>query len=84
MVNSTPSFPHELIGKEITIIRADNPCLFGIAGKVVDETKFTIKVKQEGKVKMLLKKNIAFRIGVAGPVIEGKNIAKKPEERLKG
>jgi ribonuclease P protein subunit POP4 len=84
MVNSTPSFPHELIGKEITIIGADNPSLLGITGKVVDETKFTLKVKHEGKVKMLLKKNITFKIGATGLVIEGKNIAKKPEERLKG
>ena len=84
MVNSTPSFPHELIGKEITITRADNLGLLGITGKVVDETKFTLKVKHEGKVKILLKRNITFRIGATGPTIEGKNIAKKPEERLKG
>ncbi|MBI4981251.1 ribonuclease P protein subunit [Candidatus Woesearchaeota archaeon] len=84
MVNSTPSFPHELIGKEITITRADNPSLFGITGKVMDETKFTLKVKHGEKIKVLLKRNITFKIGSVGPTIEGRDIAKKPEERLKG
>ncbi len=84
MVNSTPCFPHELIGKEITITKADNPSLFGLTGKVVDETKFTLKVKYEGKTKVLLKRNITFKIGAIGQTIEGKGIAKKPEERLKG
>ncbi len=84
MAKSNSGFPHELIGKEITITRADNHGLLGITGKVVDETKFTLKIKHKGTVKMLLKKNIAFRIGATGVVIEGKNIAKKPEERLKG
>ncbi len=84
MAKSNSSFPHELIGKEITITRADNHSLLGITGKVVDETKFTLKVKHEEKTKILLKKNITFRIGATGLVIEGKNIAKRPEERLKG
>ncbi len=77
------TFPHELIGLEIEVVKATNRCNKGIKGKVIDETKFLLKVAEAGKIKNLLKKNITFKIKNTGQVIDGKTIAKQPEERLK-
>ena len=72
-----------MIGTEIEVVKSTNSTNLGIKGKVVDETKFLLKIEQDGKVKNLLKKNITFKITNTGQVIEGKTIAKQPEERLK-
>lgn len=76
-------YPHELIGKEMEVIKARNKFNIGIKGKIVDETKSTLKVEQGGKIKTLLKKNVMFRLCRTGQVIDGKTIAKKSEERIK-
>ncbi|MBU0460161.1 MAG: ribonuclease P protein subunit [Nanoarchaeota archaeon] len=76
-------FPWELIGKEIEVVKASNKSNLGMKGKVVDETKFTLKIKIEGETKTLLKKNIIFKVEPTGQLVEGKDIVKRPEERLK-
>lgn len=75
------SFPYELIGKEINIIDSANKCNLGISGKVVDETKFTLKIRHAGKIKTLLKRDITFRLD--NKIIDGKDLIKRPEERIK-
>ncbi|HLC88576.1 MAG TPA: ribonuclease P protein subunit [Candidatus Nanoarchaeia archaeon] len=77
------TFPYELVGLEIEVIKAANQNNVGIKGKVVDETRFLLKVEQSGKIKRLLKQNITFKIKPSGRIIEGKTITKRPEERLK-
>ena len=42
-----------------------------------------LKVEQNGKIKILLKKNIKFKIKETGQIIDGKEIIKRPEDRLK-
>lgn len=83
------SFPHELIGKEILVVNSTNLSQTGMRGKIVDETKSTLTIEPEGnpgeekKNKILLKKSIVFRLGANGPVLEGKDLAQRPEERMK-
>ena len=77
------TFPYGLIGTEIEVIKATNQSNLGVKGKVIDETKFLLKVEQAGRVKNLLKRTITFKIKNTGQVIDGKTIAKRPEERLK-
>jgi ribonuclease P protein subunit POP4 len=83
------SFPHELIGKEILVVNSTNSSQIGMRGKIVDETKSVLVVELEGKSgkekqnKTLLKKSIVFRLGADGPVLEGKDLAQRPEERMK-
>ena len=77
------TFPHELIGMEIEVVKATNQSNLGIKGKIIDETKSSLKIEEDGKIKILLKKNITFKIQNTGQVIDGKTIAKQPEERLK-
>jgi len=75
---------HELIGEKIEVVEASNPSNLGITGKIVDETKSTIKVDHKGKVKTLLKETITFKLIGKNQLINGKDIVKRPEERLKG
>ena len=80
----TKVYPHELIGEEIEIVGSNNTADVGIAGKVVDETKMTIKVEQDGKIKTLLKHNLTLKLVRTGDVIQGAAITKRPEDRIKG
>ena len=77
-------FPYELIGEEITVIKTANPSLLGVTGKIVDETKATIRVLQGGKIKTLLKNAVVLKLIRTGKVIDGHMLAKRPEDRLKG
>ncbi|MBT4539672.1 ribonuclease P protein subunit [Candidatus Woesearchaeota archaeon] len=76
-------YPHELVGQIINIVAATNKTLVGLQGKVVDETKFTIKIEVNGSFKTVLKKGISFALS-NGEIVEGNTIIKRSEDRLKG
>lgn len=78
------TYPYELIGQEIEIISSKNKSNLRLKGKVVDETKHTIKITHQGKIKTLMKDNITFKLKKTNQTIEGKTIVKRPEERIKG
>jgi ribonuclease P protein subunit POP4 len=71
----------ELIGENVEIFESTNPQLQGLKGKIVDETKFTFKLVVNSKIKTILKRNNIFII--SGKKIDGNNILKRPEERIK-
>ncbi|MEM4336730.1 MAG: ribonuclease P protein subunit [Candidatus Woesearchaeota archaeon] len=48
----------KLIGKEIIIKEAKNKTLIGAEGKVIDETKNTIKILKDKKEKTIIKNQI--------------------------
>ncbi len=75
------TFPGELVGKIVEVIASTNPGDVGLKGKVVDETKSTLKVEHRGRSKTLFKNRITLRL--AGQAIEGKALAKRPEDRIK-
>ena len=77
------TFPYELIGEEVEVVKSNNKSSLGIKGKVVDETKQTIKIEMLGKTKTLLKKNITFKLKKSGRIVDGKKLTKRPEERIK-
>ena len=70
----------ELIGKKIKIIESNNKNSIGKAGIVV-ETKNMLSVEIDGKEIKVIKDQCVFEI--EGKKISGKDIAKKPEERIK-
>ncbi len=77
-------YPDELVGEMIEIVNSTNPSNLGVKGKIIDETKETIKVENEdGKEVVLLKNSITFKLSRTGEVISGKEIIKRPEDRLK-
>ena len=73
----------ELIGKQIQIVEATNETLRGMQGKIIDETKMTITIKQGVKQKMLLKSSISVRLQSTQQILIGKELIGRPEERIK-
>jgi ribonuclease P protein subunit POP4 len=71
----------QLIGKQTMVIESKNKSLKGIRGKIVDETKNTISIEKDGKIKKIVKDQCVFDI--EGKKIDGKEISKTPEERIK-
>ncbi|MCP8309639.1 MAG: ribonuclease P protein subunit [archaeon] len=51
---------HELIGLEAHIVKSSDPDLKNVSGKVVDETKNTLKLYVKDKIKMIPKAYTTF------------------------
>ena len=66
-----------MIGEHIVVTGSKNASNIGISGKVVDETKNTIKVND----KTLIKKDITFRI--KDYIVDGKLLTGTIQERIK-
>ena len=71
----------EIIGLETEIIDSKNKSNIGIKGKIIDETKSTIIIKDKKAKKRLLKNNIILKIN--NITIKGKILQGKPKERIK-
>jgi len=73
----------DIIGRKIRVTGSENKALAGLKGRVIDETKNTIKILDEkNREKTLIKSQITFSID--DKMIEGKKIAKRIEERIRG
>ena len=78
------AYPRELIGETIKVIQSTNKQLLGLRGTIVDETKNTLIIEHDGKSTVLLKSAVTFRLSASGRILEGKELLRAPEERLKG
>jgi ribonuclease P protein subunit POP4 len=76
---------HELIGLYIEVINSKNPTLKGVSGKIIDETKSTIKIKSQKGTKIIIKDQIKMLITIDNKKIEidGSKLVGKIEDRLK-
>ena len=71
-----------LIGKTIKVVDAKNKSLAGVEGKVIDETKNTIKIiGDKNKEKTLIKSQLTIEVN--GKIVEGEKLTKRIEERIK-
>lgn len=70
-----------ILGKNIEIIQSSNRYEVGIKGIVIEDTKNTIKIRTDNKVKTLTKKNIILIIN--DKKIDGNLLIGKEEERIK-
>jgi ribonuclease P protein subunit POP4 len=76
---------HELIGLDTRIIKTSNPSLKRISGRVIDETKNTLKILSWGLTKIIPKNSSFFifklpdgtRVKIHGSLLLG-----KPENRI--
>lgn len=70
----------EFIGLELEVVDSNNSSLIGKKGKILDETKesFVIRIDKEIRI---LKRGNTFKIN--NKLINGDEISKRPEERLK-
>ena len=76
---------HELIGLNIEIVKAENPSLVGIKGKIIDESKNTLTIETQNKIKKILKDQATFNIELKDHVVqvEGKLLLGRAEDRIK-
>lgn len=74
------TYRNNIVGKKIHVIQSTNPCDLSIAGRVVNETRNMIQVKNDG-LKWLIKKNIVVLLG--GQRINGEELIGRPEDRIK-
>lgn len=74
---------HEIIGLQAEVINSKNKSNIGIKGKIIDETKETIIIKDK-KQKRLFKNNIILKIKINNQTIEiqGKKLAGRPKDRI--
>ena len=76
----------EFIGFEAKVVKSSNPDLVGLEGKVVDETRNTFTILQNGEEKVVIKDTAVFHFMMSdGTVIEvdGKVIVGRSEDRMK-
>ena len=76
---------HELIGLICKIIDARNKDLIGLQGKIIDETRNTLKIQHKDKIKTILKNQITLEFTIKNKAIQikGEKLLKRPEERIK-
>ncbi len=76
----------EFIGLNAKVVKSSNPSYVGISGKVVDETRKTLVIRQRHEDKVIVKEAAVFQFTLPdGTVIEveGKVILGRPEDRMK-
>lgn len=75
----------QFIGLDAEVLRSTCPSVVGVRGKVVDETKNTITIEQDGVEKMVAKAGCEFRFddGSQTHVVSGDDIRFRPEDRIK-
>lgn len=77
---------HEFIGLDTAIIQSTDPTLKGLSGRIVDETKNMFVIKTANKTKMISKNicKLNFNIKEKSIDVQGRNLVKRPEDRLGG
>lgn len=78
---------HELIDLTVAIKDSSDPGLIGIGGKVVDETKNTLRIETRGgKLITVQKERNVFEFILSGNervLLDGGDIAYRPQDRIK-
>jgi ribonuclease P protein subunit POP4 len=76
----------EFIGTNGTVAFSNHMGYLGISGEVVDETRNTFVLQQQGKMKKIVKDQAVFQFRLSdGTIVEidGKLLVGKPEDRIK-
>lgn len=77
---------HELIGLEAEVIGSNNTSLEGKEGVIMDETKNTLTLEENGELTVLPKKEVSLSITLPEGQkvkVEGKKLLVRPEDRIK-
>ena len=71
----------ELIGEHVEVSYHTDPSLCGISGTVIDESREMLVIRSNGSKKIISKRpaKFAFKDGE----LVGKNIAYRPQDRIK-
>jgi len=77
---------HELIGLKVTVVLHSDPTLIGLQGIIIDETKYTLKIRTEEGDKRIPKLYGVFRFRLPNDLevdVDGSLIVGRPEDRVK-
>ena len=87
MITPQNVFRHELVGLEVAVVSSFQVGFKEINGKVVDETRNTIKIEDKEGNEKIVPKNAAtfhFKLPDGSKVeINGKILVARPEDRIK-
>lgn len=75
----------ELIGLEVEVVSATNKDLEGIKGTIVGETKNTLIIERDKKIKKILKEQCALSVKLdkKDVQVDGKLLLGRSEDRVK-
>jgi ribonuclease P protein subunit POP4 len=75
---------HEMIGLKVKVIKSTDKKREGTEGKIVDETQKTFRISAK-KIVTVPKKECEFEfdLGEEKRIINGREIMKRPEDRIK-
>jgi ribonuclease P protein subunit POP4 len=77
---------YEFMGTEAKVSKSKHSGYVGLSGKIIDETRNTFTILNEGKRKIVLKDSSVFHFKFSdGTIVEidGKILLGRPEDRLK-
>lgn len=87
MITYKNVFRHEFIGLQVKIAQSSNNGFKGLKGKIIDETKNTIKIEDDaGNEKIIPKNLVTLHLNLPGGAkveIDGKILTIRPEDRIK-
>ena len=69
------------LGRKLHVIDSNDTTLIARQGMIVDETKNTITIQEDGRFVKLGKSSIKFTISDSDVVIDGTMVAQRPENR---
>ena len=69
------------LGKTLNVIHSNDSTLVSKQGLVIDETKKTITIQEDGRLVKLGKSSIKFTISDSDVVIDGTLVGQRPENR---
>jgi len=69
------------LGKTLNVVHSNDETLVSKQGLVIDETKKTITIQEDGRLVKLGKSSIKFTISDSDVVINGALVGQRPENR---
>ena len=69
------------LGRKLHVIDSNDTTLIARQGMIVDETKNTITIQEDGRFVKLGKSSIKFTISDSDVVIDGTMVGQRPENR---
>ena len=70
------------LARNLTVTGSPDTQLLGLSGMVVGETRRTIAIDVDGKIKTLAKNVIEFTLDDEGELIQGAMVCQRPEDRI--
>lgn len=86
MITPQNVFRHEFIGLTAEVVESNHKGFVGIQGKIIDETRNTIRIDTGDKEKVIPKDEVTFLFTLPQGekvLIDGKFIVARPEDRIK-